>query len=169
MKIHSVKLFFGDHDKRQKDKHEIQLVVNPEQIFTHKDYDPATNWNDIALLKLPESLPLSSSPITPICLPESLDQSENQECMVSGWGDTQWQGSPSTVLREVEQRILPEQKCQMHTAEQLMQMPGNQGLEDQIKQDAKDGVLKNMTLFLCAFAGEGKDSCQGELILFFVN
>ena len=53
----------GQHDRREQDKQTIKIGAK----FIHPDYDNPDRDNDIALLKLSESLDINI--YTPICLP----------------------------------------------------------------------------------------------------
>ena len=76
----------GDHDRQRVES--AQLTMRVLSTIVHGSYDPNTNANDIALLKLAEPIAYTSE-ISPICLPE-VDTvfRDGMECVVTGWGVT---------------------------------------------------------------------------------
>jgi len=116
----------------------VTRLVNVEQIIGHPDYNDRTLNNDIALLRLSETLDLSQhKQLRAVCLPA--DDSKNYAGMMaiaSGWGTLSSGGSQPSRLNEVTVPIL-EQSC-----------------------FGISGVTANM---LCAGLREGgKDTCQGD-------
>ncbi|CAF0916150.1 unnamed protein product [Brachionus calyciflorus] len=57
------------------------------KIYMHPDYFGSIIYNDIALIKLKNKLQFSSK-VKPICLPQNgkLDEIENKQVVVTGWG-----------------------------------------------------------------------------------
>ena len=56
------------------------------EIIVHKDYDPATMINDVALIKVTEPVMLSEK-IMPVCLPPQDDSPFKYfDCFVTGFG-----------------------------------------------------------------------------------
>ena len=71
----------------------FSMIVNVEEIIAHGNYqkpEPANNYkpiNNIALLKLEESVPLTQYPsIKPACLPLQGDDFTGFEATATGWG-----------------------------------------------------------------------------------
>lgn len=61
---------------------EIQVL----EIIKHELYNPDTNDNDVALLRLSEEVNFDRF-VKPVCLP-SEDAQVNTLCFVVGWGET---------------------------------------------------------------------------------
>lgn len=55
------------------------------QIVKHKQFNKATLFNDIAVLRLQSAFELSAS-INVICLPPLGQKFDNKRCFASGWG-----------------------------------------------------------------------------------
>lgn len=74
------------------------------QVFTHPNYG-STNGppeNDFQLIKLAEPVEFTQK-ISSVCLPESVDTFDNEECVVTGWGldeiNNQGNGLPNELLQ----------------------------------------------------------------------
>ena len=75
-----------------------KIVRQPAEIFVHENYDNVTEFNDIALIRLNEAVPLfqenpSESYANPICLSwleedPLRELKEGKLAIVSGWGRT---------------------------------------------------------------------------------
>ncbi|XP_043095485.1 transmembrane protease serine 13b isoform X2 [Puntigrus tetrazona] len=112
---------------------------NVKQIILHQNYDPASNNNDIALLKL--SKPASN--IQPVCLP-AFDQKfpAGKKCWTTGFGVIrQGDDSSSTLLMEVEVNLIDSSVCNSYSV-----YGGRITEKMQCAGDLKGG----------------KDSCQGD-------
>lgn len=79
-------------------------------IIINKSYNPNTNANDIALLKLKEKVDLRI--YTPACLPPKGKTFVDQEGWVYGWGEQSY-GSRNTsdILKQTSQTILSNAEC----------------------------------------------------------
>ena len=76
-----IRVVLGDHDLLDSFESKIpKKVVTVSKIINHPSY--ATRNNDIALLKLSESVDLNT--YTPSCLPSSGDNFEGQKAWVYG-------------------------------------------------------------------------------------
>ncbi len=111
------------------------------QVIVHPNYNPNTNNNDIALLKLTSPAVLNSTVaiIPPATSPlvDALVQAGDTST-VTGWGDTTEGGSLADVLMEVTLPIVSNTSC----------------------NQAYGFITDNM---LCAGLTQGgKDSCQGD-------
>ena len=109
----------------------------------HRQFNPATLQDDIALLKLDQPVPLLD-PIRPVCLPTNSNQNfDFKQAIVAGWGLTSDEGVQSNFLREVKVPVLTNAQCRS-TAYKSM-------------------ILETM---LCAgYIEGGKDSCQVSQVL----
>ncbi|KAL7848373.1 hypothetical protein AOLI_G00230910 [Acnodon oligacanthus] len=122
---------------------EMQFVSGSSvsRIISHPGFDPKTNNNDIALMKLAAPLRLSSS-IGPVCLPNAgVSFSAPQDCFITGWGATSSPGSPSTALREARVSLIDRSICNSR------QVYNGQITDTMICAGKLDG---------------GVDSCQGD-------
>jgi len=116
----------------------IRKNLKIDKIIIHENYNTRTFENDIALLKLKDSLDLST--YTPACLPSKGQTWVGEKGWVYGWG-TEFSGSQSLspILKETSQSIISNQACAAPA-----QMSGS------ISDD-----------MLCGLES-GTDSCQGD-------
>lgn len=124
-------------------------VYNVERFVQHEDYVRREYYNDIALLRLTESVPLAL--IKPVCLPGAeLARSDlvGKEATVLGWGDTMFGGPRSDILQEVNGLpVVPVKQCN----ESYSKLRGN---------PFRRGITSE---FICAGLPQGgKDACQGD-------
>ncbi|XP_060765645.1 transmembrane protease serine 2 isoform X2 [Neoarius graeffei] len=111
------------------------------QVIAHTGFDPETNTNDIALMKLRTPLQMSSS-IKPVCLPNTgLDFSTLRAYYVTGWGATMSQGSASNELREAQVSLISRTVCN--------------------SQQVYNGLITDTMICAGKLQG-GVDSCQGD-------
>nr|XP_037269491.1 clotting factor B-like [Rhipicephalus microplus] len=124
-------------------------VYTVERFVQHEDYARREYYNDIALLRLTESVPLAL--IKPVCLPgPDLARSDlvGKEATVLGWGDTMFGGPRSDILQEVNGLpVVPVKQCN----ESYSKLRGN---------PFRRGITSE---FICAGLPQGgKDACQGD-------
>lgn len=124
-------------------------VYRVERYVVHEDYVRREYYNDIALLRLAEPVPLAL--IKPVCLPgPSLASSDlvGREATVLGWGDTMFGGPRSDILQEVNGLpVVPVKQCN----ESYSKLRGN---------PFRRGITPE---FVCAGLPQGgKDACQGD-------
>lgn len=81
-----------------------------ESIISHEDFEKATYFNDIAVLKLVKPTTFNTY-IWPICLPPIDRSFENKTVIVAGWGQTYYAGPISEVLLHVEIPVWPLDIC----------------------------------------------------------
>ncbi|XP_043085332.1 transmembrane protease serine 2 isoform X2 [Puntigrus tetrazona] len=80
------------------------------QIVMH-NFDPITNENDIALMKLNRPLMITSN-VRPVCLPnKGMYFAAPRECYVTGWGALFSGGSPSQNLQEAKIQLIDRTTC----------------------------------------------------------
>ncbi|KAI4877794.1 hypothetical protein NFI96_012648, partial [Prochilodus magdalenae] len=108
---------------------EIQSVSGKSvsRIISHSGFDPTTNDNDIALMKLTTPLTLSVPPVMtdnptcffltlasvrPVCLPNAgLSFTAPRECFITGWGALFSQGPASPTLQEARISLIDRSVC----------------------------------------------------------
>ncbi|KAI8127455.1 Serine proteinase stubble [Lucilia cuprina] len=119
------------------------VTKNVKRVIVHRQYDPATFENDIALLEL-ESPVTFDTHIVPICMPSDVADFTGRMATVTGWGRLKYGGGVPSVLQEVQVPVIENSVCQemFHTA-------GHN--------------KKILNSFLCAgYANGQKDSCEGD-------
>lgn len=115
------------------------VVHDVEFALTHADYNPDTQENDIALVKL-----TTASEQTAVGLVDAADTAAQpgDGATIVGWGRLAEGGATSNVLQEVTVPIITNETCQ--------------------EAYAADGITLTATM-LCAGREEGgQDSCQGD-------
>ncbi|XP_017470449.1 PREDICTED: uncharacterized protein LOC108362105 isoform X1 [Rhagoletis zephyria] len=119
------------------------VTKNVKRVIVHRQYDPATFENDLALLEL-ESTVQFDTHIVPICMPNDHADFTGRMATVTGWGRLKYGGGVPSVLQEVQVPIIENSVCQemFHTAGHNKKILGS---------------------FLCAgYANGQKDSCEGD-------
>ncbi|KAH8331414.1 hypothetical protein KR074_002776 [Drosophila pseudoananassae] len=119
------------------------VTKNVKRVIVHRQYDPATFENDLALLELDSPVQYDTH-IVPICMPNDVADFTGRMATVTGWGRLKYGGGVPSVLQEVQVPIIENSVCQemFHTA-------GHN--------------KKILSSFLCAgYANGQKDSCEGD-------
>ncbi|MEM9521515.1 MAG: trypsin-like serine protease [Actinomycetota bacterium] len=78
-------------------------LVFGEPAIIHPEYDPSTNWNDVALIQLETAVDLSRADVIP--LHGSADAPHGTDAYVTGWGRTATNGPASDVLKGADVTI----------------------------------------------------------------
>ncbi|XP_015207382.1 ovochymase-1 isoform X2 [Lepisosteus oculatus] len=131
------KVLAGKHDLDNLEE-TCQQTVGISRILRHKDYDPKTHKNDIALLKLEKPLDFNNC-VRPVLLP-TIELQPSKLCTVTGWGTTSENGPRALRLQEVNITILDQNTCN--------------------SQFYSSSISAGM---VCAGRAEGgKDACQGD-------
>ncbi|KAK2892939.1 hypothetical protein Q8A67_012927 [Cirrhinus molitorella] len=112
-------------------------TVEVDRIISHKDYNPKTNENDIALVKL-ESPLLFNECVRPVAILNS-DLSPQESCTVTGWGAIRENGPRASRLQEVNVTVFEPQTCNKYYG----------------------GKMQKFMMCAGAEAG-GVDACQGD-------
>lgn len=129
-------MFAGAHDiKNVNDGYKDLRVV---RIIKHKNFEPSTLKNDIAILTLEYPVQIGYK-ISPICLPTFDDDFTGQTVTVAGWGALQEGGSQPAKLREVDVKVMTNYEC------------------GRLYDHRISGKIENN--MLCA-KGDNKDSCS---------
>merc|ERR1719239_523738 len=135
----SMSLVLGVHD-RTGTTDTNRKVLTIEEIVLHPSYNHANSANDIALLKLSESVDLDAW--SPACLPTSGADFTGQNGWVYGWGKTSELGaSLADKLLELEVPIVSDSVCASAMSAQGVSITSD---------------------MLCAGGEDGKDACGGD-------
>ncbi|XP_051973334.1 transmembrane protease serine 2 isoform X2 [Xyrauchen texanus] len=121
---------------------EMQFVTgnSVKRIVMHK-FDPDTNNNDVALMKLNSPLMISSN-IRPVCLPNAgMYFSAPRQCYITGWGSLTNGGTTSETLQEVKIELIDSKTCN--------------------SPPVYNGQITDNMICAGKLAG-GVDSCQGD-------
>ncbi|WP_411072629.1 serine protease [Streptomyces sp. cmx-4-25] len=107
-----VGVLLGDHDLATGDDSPNALLAAPARFLTHPEYDPETQRNDIALVRLAE--PVAFGPdVRPVALPTASAHGTFDHTRVEapGWGATSFGGPASEVLRTVTLGTMSNRTC----------------------------------------------------------
>jgi hypothetical protein len=129
-------VLLGDHDVRLPNTDWYDVAG----VDVHAEYNPLTNQNDVAMLKLARPAP-SYPPLRVLGAVETPSWAPGTSARILGWGTTEEGGSLSDLLQEADVRITEDAACQ--TAYSLHVPP------------------MNPTTMVCA-AEAGRDTCQGD-------
>jgi len=142
-KAENLQVLLGEHNQAIGDNRTIRSDI--EKIVNHPKYNKAThNDYDISLVKLVTIIDFTKVPnVRPICLPvDDGNDYKGYLATVSGWGKTGVEEGLSSVLQEVDVKVIGDESCRndfKYTAEEIT---------DQM---------------MCAHVAEGgMDSCQGD-------
>ncbi|UXI15331.1 Carboxypeptidase A2 precursor [Sarcoptes scabiei] len=139
----SLIVMLGQHDLFGVSRQLRPVVKTVRRMIIHRDFDPDTFDNDIALLELDS--PFEMQPhIVPICLPNESDDYRGQFAFVAGWGKLSYGGTIPHILQTVRLPIIGNRLCQT--------MFADAGHYKYIKDR-----------FLCAgYPQGGRDTCEGD-------
>lgn len=133
----SLRMNIGDYDltKSNEVKNYIRKV---RKIDIHPRYKEQTYNNDLCIITLDKAIPLNEG-IRMAILPPFENKLETGSMVTAiGWGRTDYSGSRSHILQNVDLPITSREECQSHL---------------------EHTVTENM---LCAGGVEGKDACLGD-------
>lgn len=117
--------------------------------YVHHNHNGVTLDNDIALLRLEDSVDLSEPSICTVCLPErqqsfASPEMQGKRCTVTGYGFENEQGPAALRVRQTELPIVSDGECQNKTSQVL----------------GKPFVLPASSF--CAGGELGRDACHGD-------
>lgn len=132
---------------------------NVEAIFVHKDYDPNSQNNDIALLRLKDDG--VGEAIRPVALDkEPVIVSPGQMATISGWGVTE-SGYPSPQLKKILVPLVSRETCNSpasydgHVTDKMICAGVDQGGKDSCQGDSGGPATKDEFLIGIVSWGEG--------------
>ncbi|KXJ21858.1 prostasin [Exaiptasia diaphana] len=110
----------GEHKLREFEEYEKsrnveKIVLHPGYVLKYLDATGNSYYldNDIALLKLSSPIKFDKF-IRPICLLKNNMRFEwGEECYVTGWGHTKYQGSQPDALREAKVKLVSNEVCNL--------------------------------------------------------
>ncbi|XP_050964073.1 ovochymase-1 [Labeo rohita] len=112
-------------------------TIEVEKIISHKDYNPKTNENDIALVKLESPLQFNEC-VRPVAILNG-DLPPQESCTVTGWGAIRENGPRASRLQEVNVTVFEPQTCNKYYGGKMLKF------------------------MMCAGADAGgMDACQGD-------
>ncbi|MGA5195415.1 serine protease [Streptomyces exfoliatus] len=131
-----VGVLLGDHDLTTGTDSPHAVLATPDRLLPHPEYDPDTQRNDIALVRLAEPVALNRH-VRPIALPAAYAHGsfDDTQVEVPGWGTTSYGGRTSDVLRTVALGTMSNAAC------------------------ASRGMTQVTTTQICTYA-PGRDTCQ---------
>ena len=104
--VKTLRIYLGAHDIKTGSRSEHRVV----RIIKHKDFNPSTLVNDIAILTLETPARMSNS-IRTVCLPTVSSTYVNRRVTVSGWGALAEGGGQPSALHEVDVTVMSNAQC----------------------------------------------------------
>ncbi|KAF2905062.1 hypothetical protein ILUMI_01116 [Ignelater luminosus] len=114
--------------------------------YIHPEYRSPSKYNDIALVKLNQSVLLTEF-VQPACINTKFNTNKAAEAI--GWGKTSYTGSTSNDLLKVELEIYDKEICM----KSYKNIP---------KRNLPNGILDETQVCAGGRLGESKDTCQGD-------
>ncbi|XP_031843061.1 inactive CLIP domain-containing serine protease A3 isoform X2 [Nomia melanderi] len=119
-----------------------------QNIVMHPNFNSVNLQNDVAVITLSGTVPISSSPnINTACFPSSMPVAGTR-CWVSGWGKDAFgmNGQYQSIMKEVDVPIVSQTTCEVSLRQTRL------------------GQYYNLDKysFLCAGGETGKDACTGD-------
>lgn len=139
-----LKVRLGEYDVSATSELLSHVEIDVEAIELHPDFNNATLFNDIAMLKLAAPIKRMRN-IDTVCMPKRTDAAHvlTSRCYVTGWGRRSETSEHSVVLKEIKVPLWNQQSCQTALREQF----------------GPAYILPNTAI--CAGA-EGRDACDGD-------
>merc|ERR1719500_2691790 len=104
-------IVLGEHDTADTSESTIpRKTVRVSKIIKHDEYKPDNSDNDVALIKLAESVDLNV--YTPACVANTGDSFVGKNAWVYGWGALSVGGLYPEKLQEVEVTIVSKDVCE---------------------------------------------------------
>uniref|UniRef100_A0A6B0V7J5 limulus clotting factor C n=1 Tax=Ixodes ricinus TaxID=34613 RepID=A0A6B0V7J5_IXORI len=113
--VEDIELRLGLTDRKNTSHEQVVFI---KEIIRHEDYNESTYQNDIALLRLNQTITFNEF-ARPICLPPSNDRpsqrlpfyNANQTAFVIGWGAERKKGPDVLRLKQLKLRIKTQESC----------------------------------------------------------
>jgi len=145
-----LKVRLGEWDVSRDDEFYPHLEANVREIVLHPDFQPTSLINDLALIRLDQSVGASEQMphISPACLAQPDEQFAGQRCWVAGWGKDAFgqSGAFQSTLRKVDLPVVGQQEC-----------------EAALRQHTRLGKYFRLHQNnICAGGERGKDACEGD-------
>ncbi|XP_065349567.1 venom serine protease-like isoform X2 [Cloeon dipterum] len=108
----SAVLLVGDHDLSTGTDTNKAAVFRIQRFLAFPQYNTVTQKNDIAIIETLREMPFDSA-VGPVCLPFRFEDRDfvDDEVIVLGWGNTAYNGEPSSKLQKVELGVVTEERC----------------------------------------------------------
>ncbi|XP_066912679.1 chymotrypsinogen B2-like [Clytia hemisphaerica] len=103
-----IQIFLGSVHRSEEKLEPSKVRLAVKDLIIHKQFDPKTLENDIALVKLTDDVTFSKS-IQPVCLPK---YSADAPGYMLGWGKFKPDGPLSPKLQQVKMPLVTNQQCQ---------------------------------------------------------
>nr|XP_012146992.1 PREDICTED: trypsin [Megachile rotundata] len=143
-----LKVRLGEWDATSTSEPNPYQEYSVQRISIHPNYDSVNLRNDVAIITLSGTVPISSSPnINTACLPVAIP-AKNTRCWVSGWGKNAFgaNGRYQSIMKEVDVPIVDQSTC-----------------ETSLKSTSLgQNFILDQNSFLCAGGETGKDACTGD-------
>jgi plasma kallikrein len=140
----SLKVRAGEWDNRNEDEKIAVENRNVIEVIIHKDYTKGVLFYNAALLFTESSFPTNVLTIGTVCLPPPDYNPVGQQCLVSGWGKNEFEGTYQNILKKIELPAISNEECQT-----------------KLRQSKLGQSFRLHPSFLCA-GGLGKDACRGD-------
>ncbi|XP_063849982.1 clotting factor G beta subunit-like [Scylla paramamosain] len=141
----------GEHDYQHRNDGPPHEDFDVAEKVTYPGYAHPQEYHDLALLRLSSRVKIKNS-ITPVCLPWGVENEVDitgQTATVTGYGDTEYGGKPTTFLQQVKVTVFTSDKCDT-----------SYSILPKYKTSWPQGIGEET---LCAGDVEGgKDACQGD-------
>ncbi|XP_059473349.1 venom serine protease-like [Neocloeon triangulifer] len=108
----SAVLLVGDHDLSTGTDTNKAAVFRIQRFIAFPQYNTVTQKNDIAIIETIRDMPFNVA-VSPACLPFRFEEEEfvNEDVIVLGWGNTAYNGEPSSRLKKVELGVVSDEMC----------------------------------------------------------
>lgn len=100
----------GEYILERDDEDARPLLLRIIERIVHESFKNSAKYNDIALLRLERSVPISQY-VRPACLAETFNDATAGKALASGWGRLQHRGQPSTALMKVVLEVFTADEC----------------------------------------------------------
>ncbi|XP_046431660.1 phenoloxidase-activating factor 2 isoform X1 [Neodiprion fabricii] len=142
------KVRLGEWDAQSLSEQYPYQEYNVAKVFVHPSFNAQNLQNDVAIIRLSSTVPISSSPgISTICPPTGMPAAQTR-CWVSGWGKNAFgpNGAYQSIMKEVDVPILDQGNC-----------------ENRLR-GTRLGQFFNLSRdsFMCAGGEANKDACTGD-------